>query len=133
MIRGVNQVVLYVSDQQRAKQFWVEKMGFTVAEDSPYGEKERWIAVASPDGNMRMVLSLRQPGYEEPKAPDGMPTSNIMFYSDDVQRTYAELTAKGVNFPTAPSKMFFGWWSVFEDDEGTRYALGEQWGTNNPL
>ncbi|MFC0110062.1 VOC family protein [Kibdelosporangium aridum] len=60
VIRGVNQVVLYVEDQQRAKQFWTEKMGFALAEDSPYGEDGRWIAVASPDGNMRMVLSPRE-------------------------------------------------------------------------
>jgi lactoylglutathione lyase len=133
MIRGVNQVVLSVADQQRAKRFWTEKMGFTVAEDSPYGEDGRWIAVASPDGNMRMVLSPREPGQQVPEAPDSLPNSNIMFYSDDVQRTYDELTAKGVIFPAAPSKMFFGWWSMFEDGEGNRYALGEQWGTNNPL
>ncbi|ALG13527.1 VOC family protein [Kibdelosporangium phytohabitans] len=133
MLRGVDQVVLYVGDQQIAKRFWTEKMGFTVAEDSPYGEDGRWIAVLSPDGNMRMVLSLREPGHRPPRAPDGLPTSNIMFYSDDVERTYRELTAKGVDFPTAPSKMFFGWWSVFAADDGTRYALGEQWGTNNSL
>jgi lactoylglutathione lyase len=129
MIQGVNQVVLYVEDQQRAKRFWTEKMGFEIAEDSPYGEEGRWIAVASPDGRMRLVLSPKMPGWEPVKMPDGMPSSNVMFYSDDVQRTYEELTAKGVVFPTAPSKMHFGWWSVFEDDEGTRYALGQQWGT----
>jgi lactoylglutathione lyase len=129
VIRGVNQVVLYVEDQQRAKRFWTDKMGFEVAEDSPYGETGRWIAVASPDGCMRLVLSPRMPGHVAVETPEGLPTSNVMFYSDDVQRTYEELTAKGVAFPTAPSKMFFGWWSVFEDDEGTRYALGEQWGT----
>jgi catechol 2,3-dioxygenase-like lactoylglutathione lyase family enzyme len=129
VIRGVNQVVLYVEDQQRAKRFWTEKMGFEVAEDAPYGETERWIAMASPDGHMRLVLSLKAPGHPVAETPEGLPTSNVMFYSDDVQRTYEELTAKGVTFPTAPTKMFFGWWSVFEDDEGTRYALGEQWGT----
>ena len=133
MIRGVNQVVLYVEDQQRAKRFWTEKMGFEVAEDSPYGEDGRWIAVATPDGNMRIVLSGMETGYRPPVGPDGMPTSNIMFYSEDVERSYEELTAKGVTFPTAPSKMFFGWWSVFEDDQGTRHALGQQWGTENPL
>jgi catechol 2,3-dioxygenase-like lactoylglutathione lyase family enzyme len=130
VIRGVNQVVLYVEDQQRAKKFWTEKMGFTVAEDSAYGEDGRWIAVGSPDGRMRLVLSPRMPGWSPAETPEGMPSSNIMFYSDNVEQTYAELTAKGVKFPTAPTKMFFGWWSVFEDDEGTRHALGEQWGTN---
>jgi lactoylglutathione lyase len=46
-----------------------------------------------------------------------------------VLRPHREMTERGVSFVTSPSKQFFGWWSVFEDSEGTRYALGQQWGT----
>jgi hypothetical protein len=37
-----------------------------------------------------------------------------------------ELAARGVRFPTPPTKAHFGWWAMFEDNDGTRYALG-QW------
>jgi lactoylglutathione lyase len=128
MIRGVNQVVLFVEDQERAKKFWSETMGFEVVEDSPYGE-ERWIAVLTPDGASRLVLSLRRPGEPVRAAPGpDLPSSNVMFYADDVEATYRELTERGVTFPTPPTKQFFGWWSVFEDSEGTRFALGQRWG-----
>lgn len=128
MIRGVNQVVLDVEDQERAKKFWSETMGFEVVEDSPYGE-ERWIAVLTPDGHTRLVLSLRgdQPPREAPA--EMLPSSNVMFYADDVEATYRELVERGVIFSTPPTKQFFGWWSVFEDSEGTRFALGQRWGT----
>lgn len=128
MIRGVNQVVLYVEDQERAKQFWVDTIGCTLAEDSPYGE-ERWLSVTTPDGGTKLVLSKRQPGWQPETARDGLPHSNVFFYSDDVEATYRELTAKGVSFPQPPAKQFFGWWSMFEDPDGTRYALGQKWGT----
>jgi lactoylglutathione lyase len=128
MIRGVNQVILYVEDQEQAKQFWVDKLGFTLAEDSPYGE-ERWLSVISPDGATKLVLNKREPNWTHPDVRDGIPHSNVFFYADDVEKTYRELTEKGVNFPEPPSKQFFGWWSMFEDPDGTRYALGQKWGT----
>jgi lactoylglutathione lyase len=125
MIRGVNQVVLTVEDQERAKKFWSETMGFEVVEDSAYGD-ERWIAVLTPDGTTRLVLSKGDPAREAPG--ESLPSSNVMFYADDVEATYRELTERGVTFSTPPTKQFFGWWSVFEDSEGTRYALGQRWG-----
>jgi len=129
MIRGVNQVVLYVEDQEQAKRFWVDTMGFELAEDSPYGE-ERWLSVRSPDGAMRLVLSKRQPGWSAGVEREGVPNSPVFFYADDVEATYRELSAKGVKFPEPPAKQFFGWWSMFEDPDGTRYALGQKWGTD---
>jgi lactoylglutathione lyase len=128
MIRGVNQVVLHVGDQEQAKAFWVDKLGFTLAEDSPYGE-ERWLSVVSPDGATKLVLSKREPGWTPQDVRDGIPHSNVFFYADDVEQTYRELTGKGVDFPEPPSKQFFGWWSMFADPDGTRYALGQRWGT----
>jgi lactoylglutathione lyase len=129
MIRGVNQVILYVEDQEQAKRFWVDKLGFKLAEDSPYGE-ERWLSVVSPDGATKLVLSKREPGWTHPDVRDGIPHSNVFFYADDVEATYRELTGKGVNFPEPPKKQFFGWWSMFEDPDGTRYALGQKWGSD---
>jgi lactoylglutathione lyase len=128
MIRGVNQVVLQVSDQEEARRFWVETIGCALAEDSPYGE-ERWLSVITPDGATKLVLDKRPPGWTPPATRDGVPHSNVFFYTDDVERTHAELSAKGVRFPEPPSKRFFGWWSMFEDPDGTRYALGQRWGS----
>lgn len=45
---------------------------------------------------------------------------------EDIEQTYAELSERGVGFTAPPVQMHFGWWSMFEDWEGTRFALG-QW------
>jgi len=47
VIRGVSKVVIDVEDQERAKEFWTEKMGFELVQDVPYGN-ERWLEVRSP-------------------------------------------------------------------------------------
>lgn len=129
MISGVNQVVLYVADQEQAKRFWTEKMGFDLVQDDAYGD-ERWIAVRTPDGAVRLVLSKREPGVPAGPVRDGIPHSNVFFYTDYVAETHRELVARGVTFPEPPSKQFFGWWSMFEDQDGTRYALGQRWGND---
>ena len=123
MIRGVSKVVLGVEDQDRAKAFWTDKMGFELAEDTPYGE-ERWLEVRSPDGVVNLVLEVRsEGGHPQLEAPEGLPTSNMMFRCDDLPVTYRELSALGVEFPQPPIEQPFGWWSMFNDSEGNRFAL----------
>src|SRR6266540_1743637 len=59
-----------------------------------------------------------------PTAPDpSLPTSNVVFYTDDLQQTHKELAARGVQFPVPPVQQPFGWWSIFEDPDGNRFAL----------
>jgi lactoylglutathione lyase len=123
MISGVSKVVLEVGDQDRAKAFWTETMGFELAQDAPYGE-ERWLEVRSPDGGVNLVLELRGEGTEgHGEAPEHLPTSNVMFRCDDLPATYEELVARGVEFPQPPVQQPFGWWSMFNDSEGNRFAL----------
>jgi predicted enzyme related to lactoylglutathione lyase len=125
MIRGVSKVVVPVEDQERARRFWTERMGFTVAVDEPYGE-ERWLEVTPPDTGVALVLSRRDPGEARPPVPDMLPHSPVFFACDDLQQTHRELAGRGVRFPTPPTRMPFGWWSLFEDDQGTRYALEQR-------
>ena len=123
MISGVSKVVINVDDQERAKVFWTETMGFELAQDAPYGE-ERWLEVRPPDGAVNLVLNLRVEGPKGPEeAPETLPTSNVMFRCDDLQGTYEELSGRGVEFPQPPVEQPFGWWSMFNDTEGNRFAL----------
>lgn len=121
MIGGVHAVVVEVEDQERAKRFWTESLGFEVAQDAPYGE-ERWLEVRAPDKAVTVILDLRTG--PRPTAPDpSLPTAGVSFYTNDLQETHAELAARGVSFPQPPVQQPFGWWSVFEDPDGNRFAL----------
>lgn len=120
MVRGIHQVMLDVADQDRALAFWTGPMGFALVQDAPYGD-ERWLEVRTPDHAVTVVLSLRDG--EPPTGRDEVPTSNLFFYCDDLPRTYEELRARGVEFPQPPVRQPFGWWSMFQDSEGNRFAL----------
>jgi lactoylglutathione lyase len=120
MIKGIHQVVIDVDDQDRALDFWTNKIGFELAQDAPYGD-ERWLEVRTPDKAVRIVLNARRG--PQPTAPQELPTSNIMFYCDDLPETYEELSARDVAFPQPPVEQPFGWWSMFADGQGNRFAL----------
>ena len=123
MIR-VRKVVLPVQDQDRAKEFWTSMLGCEVVADAPYGA-ERWLEVRSPDRAVNLVLELNAEARNAVAAPDHLPTSNVMFECDDIVATHRELAARGVEFPQPPVNQPFGWWAMFADSEGNRYALGQ--------
>ncbi len=122
MLSRVRSVGIYVGNQDRAKEFWTQTLGFDVIQDNPMGQGEgaaRWIEVAPPDRNVILVL------YTPDAQQDRIGTfSNVLFECDDVQQTYQELTAKGVEFPDPPRQEFWGWWAMFKDPDGNLYGLG---------
>ena len=124
MLSRVRSVGIYVGNQDRAKEFWTQTLGFEVIQDTPMGQEEgapRWIEVAPPDRNVILVL------YTPDAQQDQIGTfSNVLFECDDVQQTYQELTAKGVEFPDAPRQEFWGWWAMFRDPDGNTYGLGQR-------
>ncbi len=125
MITRVRKVIVPVDDQQAALDFWTTSMGFVVVRDDRYGD-ERWIEVKPPDQDLLLVLSPRLPGEPRRTVPDRLPHSDLFFDCADIAQTYEELSTRGVRFPAPPARQHFGWWALFEDHEGTRYALG-QW------
>ena len=124
MISGVRSVSIYVGDQDRAKRFWTETMGFELHGDTPMGQGEgapRWIEVSPPDRRVILVLFT----IDEQKDRVGT-FSNVLFHCDDIEQTHRELTQRGVEFAETPRKEFWGWWAVFKDPDGNTYGLGQR-------
>jgi predicted enzyme related to lactoylglutathione lyase len=125
MITDIAKVVVPVDDQQAAVDFWVDTMAFALVRDETYGD-ERWIEVRPPNQDLLMVLSRRSPDESRRSVAEYLPHSDLFFNCADIEATYTDLTARGVKFPLPPARQHFGWWALFEDHVGTRYALG-QW------
>ena len=120
MIISVKSVGINVGDQDRAKEFWTQVIGFELLGDTPMGENggPRWIEIAPPD--KRVVLVLFTPDVHK----DRIGTfSNIVFECDDLQAAYEQLSAKGVEFPDPPRHEPWGWWATFKDPDGNTYGL----------
>lgn len=90
-IAQVGTVMVPVSDQDRAVEFYVEKLGFEKRMDMPFGDGQRWVEVAPPGA--ATTVALVQP---RPEDPIGVETG-VALASDDVDAGHAELKARGVD------------------------------------
>jgi predicted enzyme related to lactoylglutathione lyase len=118
MVRKLKFASIPVGDQDRALDFYVNKLGFTLVTDQPMGPGQRWVEVRPPKGESGVAL-FTPPGHE-----DRVGTfTGLSMECDDVQKTYDELTAKGVEFEKPPKTESWGVAAVMKDSEGNRIVL----------
>jgi catechol 2,3-dioxygenase-like lactoylglutathione lyase family enzyme len=118
MIKGVKLVNIPVTDQNRALSFYTDKLGFRIATDRPFTDKQRWIELSIPGCDV--LLTLFCPEGEEDRIGRFFPAT---FYCDNVQRTYDDLAAKGVEFVSPPKKESWGTFTIFKDPDGNQFLL----------
>lgn len=118
-IAQVGTVIVPVNDQDKALEFYTEKLGFEKRADIPYGDGERWVEVAPEGGATTIALVPPREG-----EPTGIHT-RVAFTTADVDADHASLGARGVEVdaevmrmgdPVPP--MFF-----FSDQDGNRYLV----------
>src|SRR5438309_4178749 len=56
MIKQIKFVSVPVANQDRALDFYTEKLGFTIITDQPFDDKQRWIELRVPKAETRVVL-----------------------------------------------------------------------------
>jgi catechol 2,3-dioxygenase-like lactoylglutathione lyase family enzyme len=114
----VGTVIVPVSNQDAALEFFTEKLGFEKRMDVPYGDGQRWLDVAPAGGETTVALVPPMEGNEA-----GVET-RIAFTSADVEADHAALRERGVDVDDEimrgddiPS-MFW-----FRDPDGNRYLI----------
>jgi predicted enzyme related to lactoylglutathione lyase len=130
MITHVGTVSIFVSDQDRAREFYVGKLGFELQRDDPMGPpgSPRWLQVAPPGAQTAIVLykpSEGTPGastYERALSNIGTFASFVLEV-DDMAATHRELSARGVEFGDPPSQQPWGWWATVKDPDGNTIGL----------
>lgn len=91
-ISQVGTVFVPVSDQDRALEFYLDKLGFEKRADRPYGEGGRWVEVAPPGS--AIAIALVPPSEGEPAAGD---QAHCAFATQDIESDHATLEARGVD------------------------------------
>ena len=128
MLTNVGTITVHVTDQDKALAFYTEKLGFEARADMPMGPGQRWIEVAPPGAQTRILLYKPTPeapgadSYEVAKAKIGKNTGMVLEV-DDIEATFAELKAKGVTIIDELTQQPWGWWGVFADQDGNSYGV----------
>lgn len=135
MITKLNHVSIFVLDQDSAYDFYVNKLGFKVHTDAAAGPGMRWLTVCPPEQPDLEIALMAVDGGMMLKGDAAVQMKELVskgtfgfgvFECNDLQATYQELKAKGVEFPKEPTKEFYGYEAVFKDDSGNWFSLGEK-------
>jgi catechol 2,3-dioxygenase-like lactoylglutathione lyase family enzyme len=133
MIKRLSQAGVPVLDQDSAKAFYTEKLGFEVRTDQTM-DGFRWLTVSPPDQpDFEFILWYPGPPMYDDETAQQIRAlvakgamSGGVWEADDCKKTFAELSAKGVVFLQEPSERPYGIEAVFRDDSGNWFSLGER-------
>ncbi len=117
---------VYVSDQEEARRFYVEQLGFELLEDQMLGDY-RWLMVRA-DGNKEVSINLEMAKTSEEKALVGRQGAAQPLFgmtTDDCHRDYVELKRRGVKFEGEPQVMPYGTGVMLQDLYGNKIYLNQ--------
>lgn len=125
MPQNLTLVSLLVREYDEAIAFYVDKLGFSLAEDTDRNGGKRWVRVLPP-GSTGAGLLLARAVTPEQLACVGNQTGGRVFLfieTDDFDRDYNALREQGVRFVRDPKDESYGRVAVFEDLYGNRFDL----------
>jgi catechol 2,3-dioxygenase-like lactoylglutathione lyase family enzyme len=109
-----------VSDQDRAKRFYTEVLGFVEVRDSPFRENARWIEV-KPTTDSTVTISLVS---WFPSMSAGS-LRGLVLLADDLDTTYAMLRKRGLSSASVIQTAPWGRYATFSDPDGNGWVLQE--------
>ncbi len=119
MLKHLQTITVPVSNQDKAADFYVNKLGFTKTNDADQGDGTRWLVVQPPNTQTGIMLAMGQSAGG--KAPGGM--TGHVFFTDDMDGTIQELKARDVKITVPPSNEPWGRWAQFADQDGNEYGI----------
>lgn len=131
MISNISIVNVFVKDQDEAKRFYVDVLGFQEKDDLTLGDY-RWCTVVHP-AQPELMVSLAVPGpphspemvEQMRRAMDEGGMAGLGLSVDDCHTTVADLKSKGVEFVQDPEERPYGVEAVCRDNSGNWMVLVE--------
>ena len=125
MISKIGQIMLYVNNQDEAREFWTEKVGFSVISEVDNGQGMKWIEIA-PTKEAETSIVLHNKELIAKMQPElNLGTPSLMFFSKDLDKLYSDLLNKNVTvgeIVNMPSGRVFN----FADGENNYFAVMEK-------
>jgi catechol 2,3-dioxygenase-like lactoylglutathione lyase family enzyme len=136
MLKSLTTTQVWVHDQDEALAFYTEKLGMELREDVTVPEfgNFRWLTVGVPGQEDVSVVLMAIPGppvFDEEtrqRISELMATgaaTALFFSTDDVQGTYEELKARGVEFQQEPTQQPYGIDAGFRDPSGNSMRMAQ--------
>ncbi|MDZ4771227.1 MAG: VOC family protein [Chloroflexota bacterium] len=129
MITHVGTSIVFVRDQDKAKDFYVNTLGFTLKRDVPMypGATNRWLTVLpTPDAQTEILLDVAQGDFREAYQAEMIGKSQtLLLTATDVVDVIRDLKAKGVTIVSEPQVQDFGTMATIADQDGNQILIVE--------
>jgi catechol 2,3-dioxygenase-like lactoylglutathione lyase family enzyme len=125
MASKIGLVSMLVHNYDEAIDYYVNKAGFNLVEDSSMTETKRWVVI-EPKGNSGTQILLAQAVSEEEKRAVGNQGGGrvwLFLNTDDFFRDFNAMTANGVKFLETPREEVYATVAVFQDLYGNKWDL----------
>lgn len=119
----LSKVTLYVNNQEQAKSFWLDKMGFKVVLENEMGPGFTWLEVGSEDSNTSLVLYNKEM-MKKQNPSVSVECPSLLFSTTDIDSEYKRLEEVGVKVDEL-MKMPYGSMFTFYDQDGNGFILRE--------
>jgi lactoylglutathione lyase len=116
----ISVVTLWVTDIDRAIDFYTKKLGWEKTMDAQMSEDMRWVTVAPPGEKTAFTLSKGTADWKPDKIGG---FSGVIMEVDDVYKTAEQLKKIGIEFTEEPKTEPWGGWATFKDSEGNEHGL----------
>ncbi len=116
----ITQVQLFslpVADQDRARDFYVDTLGFEVVSDTSMGPDQRWVQVRPPGGQTSITLVTWFPGMTAGSV------KGTVLETDDLDKDVTTLQARGVPIEGGIQQAPWGRFVTFDDPDGNGLVL----------
>jgi catechol 2,3-dioxygenase-like lactoylglutathione lyase family enzyme len=132
MITNISLVTVFCLDQDTARDYYVDVLGFEPRTDVTMGEGYRWVTIGHPSQpELEVTLMLPGPPLDADAAAfvrrqlEAGQMGGLGLRVDDCRKTFEELSAKGVTFLQEPSDRPYGVEAVMRDVSGNWLVLVE--------
>jgi len=122
-MKGLGLVTFLAHDYDESTSFFVDKLGFSLVEDTDMGDGKRWVVVSS--GGGASLLITKADGEEQQASVGNQAGGRVGFFltTDNFERDYTAWTERGVKFRELPRTEPYGVVAVFEDLYGAPWDL----------
>lgn len=118
-------IALTVRDYDEAIGFYVEKLGFSLDEDTKLSEEKRWVLVSPPGSTGTQLLLAKAVGEDQLRTVGNQTGGRVFLFlhTDDFDREYKNFSEQGVEFVRGPNTEEYGKVAVFKDLYGNLWDL----------
>ncbi|GAB5380829.1 MAG: VOC family protein [Aliiglaciecola sp.] len=125
----ISGISLLVDDQDLAKSFFVEKLGFIVKEDITDKQTgHRWLVVSPTHTNNVDIILTLAPTQQKPLiGKQGGEGVLLILQTQNFDESYQQMLAKGIEFCESPRMEPYGKVAIFKDLCGNKWDLIERY------